>query len=174
MALLGNETIVLRAVEPEDLDWLYRWENDPELWRYGSTLTPYSRFTLREYLSNAISRDIFQSRQLRLMIVEKASQRPVGTVDLYDFEPVHLRAGTGILLDSDYRRRGFGLQALQLMQEYASRILMLKQLYAFIPAGNRPSYRLFQKSGYVEAGLLKSWIQTADGFLDTYLMQWLG
>jgi diamine N-acetyltransferase len=171
MTLLQNETIVLRALEPEDLDWLYRWENDPEFWQYGSTLTPYSRFTLREYISNALSQDIFQSRQLRLMIVEKKSQQAVGTIDLYDFEPIHLRAGIGLLIDLDHRRRGFGLQALQLLREYASRILLLKQLYAYIPVSNLPSYRLFQKSGYAEAGLLKSWIRTADGFTDAYLMQ---
>ncbi|MDR2682394.1 MAG: GNAT family N-acetyltransferase [Dysgonamonadaceae bacterium] len=174
MARLDNETIVLRALEPEDLDWLYRWENDSELWRYGLSVTPYSRFALRDYLSNTLSQDIFQSRQLRLVIVEKASQQPVGTVDLSDFDPIHLRAETGILLDSAYRRRGFGYQALQLMQEYASRILMLKQLYAFIPVGNRASYGLFQKSGYIETAVLKSWIKTAEGFTDAYLMQWLG
>ncbi|MDR2806040.1 MAG: GNAT family N-acetyltransferase [Dysgonamonadaceae bacterium] len=173
MALLEDETIVLRALEPEDLDWLYRWENDPDLWQYGSTLAPYSRFTLREYLSNAVSQDLFESRQLRVMIVEKASSRPVGTLDLYHFEPMHLRAGVGVFIDSDYRRKGFAGQALQLMKEYASRILLLKQLYAYVPASNQPSYRLFQKSGYREAGLLKAWIKTSEGFTDVYLMQWV-
>jgi diamine N-acetyltransferase len=173
MALLNNETILLRALEPEDLDWLYRWENDPELWHHGLTLTPYSRFTLREYLSNAISQDIFQSRQLRLMIIEKASQQPVGAVDLFDFEPVHLRAGIGLLLDSNNRGKGFGRQALQLIQEYASQILMLKQLYGYISVDNQPSYRLLQSIGFIEAGLLKAWIKTPDGFIDAHLMQWL-
>ncbi|MDR2806336.1 MAG: GNAT family N-acetyltransferase [Dysgonamonadaceae bacterium] len=173
MALLENETIALRALEPEDLDWLYRWENDADLWQHGSTLTPYSRFTLREYLTNALTQDIFESRQLRLMIVEKASRRTVGALDLYRFEPLHLRAGVGIFIDSDYRRKGVAGQALQLMQEYASRILLLKQLYAYVPAGNQPSYRLFQRSGYREAGLLKSWIKTGEGFTDVYLMQWV-
>jgi diamine N-acetyltransferase len=169
---MNSETILLRALEPEDLEYLYRWENDSELWQYGSTLTPYSRFTLREYLSNAITQDIFQSRQLRLMIVEKTSpQQPVGAIDLYDFDPAHLRAGVGILIDGACRRKKFGLQALQLVEEYAFQRLMLKQLYAFIPTSNRPSYLLFQKSGYSEAGVLKSWIKTAEGFTDACLMQ---
>jgi diamine N-acetyltransferase len=171
MALLENDTILLRALEPEDLEALYKWENDSGLWCYGSTLTPYSRFVLRDYLSNALSQDIFQSRQLRLMIVGKAANQPVGTIDLYDFDPLNLRAGIGILLDAAYRRQGFGLDALRLMREYAFNILHLNQLYAYVPKTNEPSHRLFLKSGYKESGTLEAWIKTEQGFTDVYWMQ---
>jgi diamine N-acetyltransferase len=171
MALLQNETILLRALEPEDLDFLYRWENDAELWQHGSTLTPYSRFALRDYLSGVLAQDIFQSKQLRLMIVELNSQQPIGTVDLYDIHPLHIRAGIGIFLDEAYRGKGFSPQALQLMHEYASRVLLLHQLYAYVPTHNLPSYQLFRKSGYEEVGILKSWLKTVDGYLDVCFMQ---
>ena len=36
--LLSNDRVRLRALEPEDLELLYRWENDPELWEVGNTL----------------------------------------------------------------------------------------------------------------------------------------
>jgi diamine N-acetyltransferase len=173
MSLFANNTIFLRALEPEDLDVLYRWENDANLWCYGSTLTPYSRFALRDYITNALSQDIFASRQLRLMIVEKAGQTSIGTIDLYDFDPVNLRAGVGILIDNAFRKQGFGAQALQLMQEYARTILLLNQLYAYVPASNFPSYKLFQKSGYQPAGSLHAWIKTPDGYSDVYFMQLL-
>ncbi|MCL1938501.1 MAG: GNAT family N-acetyltransferase [Candidatus Azobacteroides sp.] len=170
MAQLENDFIGLRALEPEDLDELYRWENDVDIWLHGSTLVPYSKYALRDYLMRS-TQDIFQSRQLRLMIVERTSGISIGTIDLYDFDPVNLRAGIGILLDGNYRKQGFGFQALQLMQIYAFRFLSLKQLYAYVPASNLPSCRLFLKSGYRESGLLQSWIKTVDGFADVYLMQ---
>ena len=171
MALLKNETILLRALEPEDLDFLYRWENDAELWQHGSTLTPYSRFTLRDYLAGALTQDVFQSRQLRLMVVERDSQQPIGTVDLYDIHPIHIRAGIGIFLDEAYRGKGLSLQVLELMHEYASRVLLLHQLYAYVPKTNQLSYQLFLKCGYKETGVLQSWLKTADGYLDVYFMQ---
>ncbi|MDR0865480.1 MAG: GNAT family N-acetyltransferase [Candidatus Symbiothrix sp.] len=172
MALLENNNILLRALEPEDLDILYKWENDSSLWQYGVTITPYSKFALREYLSCS-TQGIFQSHQLRLMMIEKASGHTIGTIDLYDFDPMNRRAGVGILLDPDYRRKGFGFQALQLIKEYAFRFLSLKQLYAYVPKTNLQSYKLFQKSGYEESGLLKSWTKTEEGFADVYLMQQL-
>jgi diamine N-acetyltransferase len=115
--------------------------------------------------------DIFQTRQLRLMIEEKASGNAIGTIDLYDFDPMNLRAGIGILIDAAYRRQGLGCQALQLMKEYAFRFLLLKQLYAYVPKPNESSYRLFCKSGYEESGLLRSWIKSENGFTDVYFMQ---
>ncbi|MDR2058403.1 MAG: GNAT family N-acetyltransferase [Dysgonamonadaceae bacterium] len=170
MALFENDKIILRALEPEDLDVLYKWENDSTLWRNGITLTPYSKFALRDYLSNS-TLDIFQTRQLRLMIEEKKSGDSIGTIDLYDFDPMNLRAGIGILIDAAYRRQGLGLQSLKLMEEYAFRFLLLKQLYAYVPIRNMPSYKLFSQGGYEETGLLRSWIKTENGFIDVFFMQ---
>lgn len=170
MAFLENDKLLLRALEPEDLDVLYRWENDSDLWHFGSTLMPYSKFALREYLSNA-TQDIFQSRQLRLMIVEKSENKAIGTIDLYDFDPLNLRAGVGILLDADYRKKGYGSLALHLMREYAFRFLLLNQLYAYVPENNEPSYRLFRGNGYEESGLLRLWLKTEAGWTDVRFMQ---
>lgn len=170
MALLENETIKLRALEPEDLDALYRWENDSKLWSFGSTLAPYSRFALREYISES-RQDIFQVRQLRLMIILKESDTPIGTIDLYDFDPMNLRAGVGILLDENYRQKGLGGLVLDLISDYAFKFLLLKQLYAYVPERNLPSYKLFVHSGYVKTGNLKEWVKTEKCFEDVFFMQ---
>jgi diamine N-acetyltransferase len=168
--LLENETVLLRALEPEDLDTLYRWENDTRLWRYGNTLAPYSRLSLKAYLSDA-RLDIFQSRQLRLMIVLKAENAAVGAVDLYDFDPMNDRAGIGILIDEQYRRRGIATRALSLMKEYAFRFLRLKQIYAHVPERNEPSVKLFSNCGYEITGKLIAWIKNEVDFENVYLMQ---
>jgi diamine N-acetyltransferase len=156
-------------MEPEDLDLLYKWENDTSIWRYGNTLAPYSRFSLKTYLADA-RQDIFQSRQLRLMIVQKAGNLTVGTIDLYDFDPVNCRAGIGILIDENHRRKGLGLEALNRIKEYAFRFLLLKQIYAFVPIHNEPSVRLFAQGGYVTSGKLTAWIKNEHEFEDVYLM----
>ncbi len=170
MALLENDTIKLRALEPEDLEALYRWENESDLWIYGTTLSPYSKFAIREYISEA-RRDIFQTRQLRLMVVLKENGETVGTIDLFDFDPMNLRAGIGILLDENYRHKGLGIKVLHLIEEYSFRFLMLKQLYAYIPENNTPSLKLFTRCGYQEIGKLQSWIKTNNGFEDVSLVQ---
>ena len=170
MTYLENDEIKLRALEPEDLDVLYKWENDADLWHCGVTIAPYSKFAIKEYIAES-RLDIFQSKQLRLMIVKKDNGESAGTVDLYDFDPMNMRAGVGILIDEAYRGKGVGKQALHLINDYAFDFLMLKQLFAYVPKPNEISLKLFSQSGYSNTACLKKWIKTGKGFEDVFLMQ---
>lgn len=171
--LLKNKDIVLRAVEPEDLEILYRWENSTVLWYHGNTLAPYSKLVLRQYINDSLEMDIYQSKQLRLMIDLVEEKTTVGTIDLYDIDAHNRRAGIGILIDDDYRRRGFAKQALELMSNYAFDFLYLHQIYAYIAQSNTNSISLFQKAGYQSVGILKDWLQRGEEFEDVYLSQLL-
>lgn len=168
--MLENDEILLRALEPEDLDILYEWENDTELWKYGATLAPYSRFALRQYISDA-QQDIYQTKQLRLMIELKETKKAIGTIDLYDFDAHNKRAGVGILIDKTHRLLGYGAQALSLIETYGFGFLKLKQLYAFVPVKNQRSVNLFQKVGYVTSGTLESWLSVQQSFEDVLILQ---
>ena len=64
---LRGETVRLRALEPEDLELLYRWENNPAWWDVGNTLAPYSRYLLKQYIAES-HRDIFELKQQRFMV----------------------------------------------------------------------------------------------------------
>ena len=168
MKLLENETIRLRAPEPEDLDKLYSWENDPALWELGSTLSPYSRYLLKQYIADS-GNDIYDRKQLRLIIELKETLTPIGTIDLYDFDPHHRRAGIGILVDPIYQKKGLGTSALNLLIDYAFSFLKIHQLYAYIPVTNTPSLRLFEQCGFETIGILKDWLSTTDGYVDVRL-----
>lgn len=169
--LLKNNQITLRAVEPEDLDLLYSWENETTLWIHGNTLAPYSKLVLRQYINDALEMDIYQSKQLRLMIVLNNENKTVGTVDLYDIDAHNRRAGIGILIDKEYRQQGLALQALALAKRYAFGFLYLHQLYAYISVSNSNSIKLFEKSGYKEVGILKDWLQRGESFEDVQFSQ---
>ena len=161
--------IHLRALEPEDLDMLYATENDRELWSVGVTNVPYSRYLLQEYILSQKG-DIYADRQVRLVIEDPAGE-PVGIADLINFEPQHLRAEVGIVVTPDKRRRGYALQALRQLQEYALSTLHLHQLYAYVDADNEPSLQLFQKAGYTRQVVLGQWLYDGRNFHDVVLMQ---
>ena len=44
MVTLKGDHIYLRALEPEDLEFVYQIENDESIWEISNTITPYSRF----------------------------------------------------------------------------------------------------------------------------------
>ena len=115
---LEGELTRLRALEAEDVDLLYVWENDPAVWGVSGTLAPFSRHTLRRFLDEQRF-DLYAARQLRL-VVETLDGRAVGLVDLFEFEPVDLRAGIGILIHgAGDRGRGFASDALDVLCRYA-------------------------------------------------------
>ncbi len=170
MALLENEHIRLRALEPEDLDLLYRWENDTSQWNVGNTLSPFSRYILKEYIANS-HLNIYELKQQRFMIELKPDGTAIGMIDLYDFEPHHRRAGVGIMLDRLYQGKGFAMEALDLTVEYAFSFLRLHQLYSHVPAKNSPSKALFERCGFILTSVLTDWIVTKEGYSDVYVMQ---
>ncbi|MEN9445304.1 MAG: hypothetical protein RIS47_2195 [Bacteroidota bacterium] len=174
--MLRSNTISLRALEPEDLENLYKWENSPEVWTVSGTLAPYSHFVLKQYLANA-HQDIYEARQLRLMIEchdpnSPTESTPIGMIDLFDFDPLHLRAGVGILIyDAQNRNQGHAKESLRLVIEYAFEHLQLRQLYCNILADNLYSIRLFEKAGFCQCGLKKDWVKTFDGWKDELMLQ---
>lgn len=170
MGLLQSERLLLRALEPEDLEQLYRWENNPEWWDFGNTLSPYSRYLLKAYIADS-HRDIYESKQLRLMVILRSTGVAIGMVDLYDFDPHHKRAAVGILIDPLYRNSGIAVEALGILQNYAFSFLKLHQLYAYVSVNNEASKNLFSHCGYAITGKLADWIIEKNGYSDVLIMQ---
>ena len=168
--LLSNDTLTLRALEPTDLDTLYRWENDTALWTVSDTIAPYSREALWHYLENYTG-DIYAQRQLRLMIVLNNDGSPVGTVDYLNFDPLNNRAELGLFITAEQRGKGLGRQALDLLTAYSREHLGLRQLYVFIALDNEVCLKLFEDYGYRLAGILQSWVKRGSTYRDVALLQ---
>ena len=166
---LKSDGIYLRALEPDDLDFLFEIENDPANWLISSTVAPFSRDVLRQYLDNA-HLDIYSTRQLRLVICLD-DNTAIGTIDLYDFEPLHLRAGVGIIVKEEFRRQQAAAKALALLENYCKTVLHLHQLFCTIQSTNGGSLLLFSKAGYTRTGTRREWLKTADGWSDAVEMQ---
>jgi len=168
--ILKYGNICLRALEPEDVDLLYQWENDTSLWELSNTVMPFSKFLLQKYIDESI-RDIYDTKQLRL-IIQTTEGISVGAIDLFDFEPYHRRAGIGILIHkTEERGKGYASDALQALCNYASNVLGIHQLYANITTDNTASLGLFQSAGFKISGTKKEWLKTLTGWKDEYLVQ---
>jgi len=173
MLTLTGEQVYLRALEPEDLDFIYAIENNEEIWEVSLTQTPYSRFLIKQYLENA-HLDIYEAKQLRLMICSKETKNAVGLIDLFDFNPSHNRAGVGILIaEQKYRGLGYGKEALSLVIKYGKTHLRLHQLYANIAIDNLNSVKLFEREGFCKIGVKKDWSLVEGQYKDELLYQLL-
>jgi diamine N-acetyltransferase len=165
------QDVSLRAIEPEDLELLYEWENNDTNWIISNTVTPFSKYVIKQYIENS-HKSIFETQQLRLMIDYIPGKITVGTIDIFDFDPFHKRAGLGILIANEtYRRKGLASMALKCLIEYCFEKLQLHQLYCNILENNKESIELFKKHGFTQAGFKKDWIKTDDRYVNEYLFQ---
>jgi len=168
---LKGENIYLRALEPNDLEFVYALENDETIWEVSNTQTPYSRFLIRQYLENA-HQDIYEAKQLRLAICKEEDFPAIGLIDLFEFDPKNNRAGIGILIGSnENRNQGIGSEALGLLIQYAFHQLNLNQLFANIDVENESSISLFTKFGFEKIGVKKQWNLVDGKYKDEALFQ---
>lgn len=159
----------LRAMEPEDLDALYRIENDRDVWDVGENNVPYSRYILHDYIANA-SADIYADKQVR-MVVENEEGQLVGVADVVNFCPSHARAEVSIVICRKHRKKGYARAAIRQIMEYALRTLHLHQLYAVVREDNMPSLNLFSSLGFKSKMVLEDWLFDGKDYHNAVVMQ---
>ena len=177
----GGRLIQLRKIEPEDLPFLYQWENDASAWADGSNHNPLSQQDLRDYIASTTG-DIYRDGQLRLIIESPITRNEVnralaaennqsaititlGCIDLFDFDPRNRRAAIGMYISPEYRGQGVGKAALELLEDYAFNHLNLRVLYAVIATNNAACSALYRAAGYTPSSPLTAWTLESDAIL---------
>lgn len=162
-------SIHLRAIEPEDLDMLYKIENDMDLWNVSSTNVPYSKYILHDYVANT-SGDIYSDKQVRLMVMND-KQENVGIVDLVNFNPQHRRAEIGIVIQKAFRQQGYAKAAMKEIMRYSLKVLHLHQIYSIVDTRNTQASALFHSLGFKVSSELKDWLYDGKEYHNAVVMQ---
>ena len=169
MATLIGKNSHLRALEPEDLDFLFSSENNEDFWEISGTQIPYSKYILKNYIENA-HQDIYEAKQYRFVICN-TKNIPVGMIDLFDFNPQHKRVGVGILIIPAHQGKSYASEALEMVIDYAFTYLDAHQIFANITADNNKSIALFEKFNFKKIGIKKDWIYANSCYKDEILYQ---
>lgn len=160
--ILQGSRLRFRALEPEDARAVWEIESDTAQWRQNGMMAPFSLRNLKEYALN-YEPDPFRAGQIRFVAerldgAEDWNADVVGLVDLYDISAQNRTAWVGIYVRPCFRGAGYGPEMLQILQEYAVKILNLRQMGAKIVADNESSLAIFRKAGYTFAGSLPGWM----------------
>ncbi len=171
--MLENEFIKLRAVELNDIDLLYEWENNTELWKVSTTLAPFSKYILKKYIENSHF-DIYQTKELKLMIDVKISEnkfKTVGILDIFDFDLFNRRAEIGIMIQKTEQNKKYATEALKVIIDYSFNYLQIHQLYCNISEDNQNSLKLFKNLNFEITGEKKDWKFVRNKYIKVYFLQ---
>lgn len=171
--MLQKDNITLRAVEPQDIDFLFQVENDTRLWHVSQTAVPFSRFDLEQYIFSANKQDPFVAGQVRFVIVltQEDNAKIIGTIDLFALDAINRRGEIGIVILESYRERSFAGIALDILIDYGFNFLNLHQLFCNIESENKASLNLFKGRGFKIVGVKKEWNRKNRGWVDENLLQ---
>ena len=169
MNTLKGKNIFLRALEPEDINYLFSIENNEKYWSISDSQIPFSRYLLNRYLKNS-NMDIYEAKQLRLVITD-FQNITIGLIDLFDIDFKNNRAGVAIIINEKMRSKGFAKEALELLIQYSKTHLSLHQLYCNILEDNSHSINLFKSVEFKQVGLKKDWIKFDGKYKNELLLQ---
>ena len=156
--MLKGDKIYLRTIEPSDAQLMLKWENNPDNWAVSNTMVPFSEHLILQYVNSA--QDIFATKQLRFIICLQENDTPIGTIDLFEYDPLNQKAGIGVLIDEvSERNKGYANEAVQLMIRYSFERLDLHQLFCNIFESNEHSIRLFEKNNFKKTGEKMDWVK---------------
>lgn len=169
MNTLKGKNIFLRALELEDINYLFSIENNEKYWSISDSQIPFSKYLLNRYLNNS-DMDIYEAKQLRLVIAD-FQNITIGLIDLFDIDFKNNRAGVAIIINEKIRSKGFAKEALELLIKYSKTHLSLHQLYCNILEDNTHSVNLFKSVEFKQVGLKKDWIKFDGKYKNELLLQ---
>ena len=170
MLNIGN--ISLRAIEPEDVDFILDIENDSSIWHVSNIHNPFSRFDIEQYVLLS-DKDVYSAKQIRFIICDNSNPQPIniGIIDVFDFDAHNRRAGIGIIVVEKMRNRGYAAKALDILIDYMMNELNIHQLFCNIGMDNKNSIELFESRGFERVGIKKDWNLVNNIWIDELLLQ---
>lgn len=154
-----------RIPNSSDIDFLLELENDPEMMKVSGAKQAYSRQEIIQFIKLS-QHDLLLENQLRMMIINPDTKKPVGCVDFFQYNPIKAEVGIGIGILKKYRKQGYALAAIQYATQILAKKHKIKTVFCHIHIDNQKSISLFNKAGFVFKKFIPQWEIEKDYFCD--------
>ena len=159
--------IYLRPITVEDTNDIVKWRNSEAVRKYFI----YQEDFTEEGHMNWLETKVNTGEAVQFMIVERGTDRAIGSVFLRDIDRKNKKAEYGIFIGDDSKMGlGIGTQTARLMIEYAFGQEKLHRLYLRVFADNDRAISSYKKAGFVVEGLLKDDVFVRNQYRDIVWM----
>lgn len=147
--LLQGDRLLLRKVQPEDQNELYRLLNDPRVRKYTSFRSETSRFPQR--ISRYFDDSYYSLSSLHFAVVLKEEQQFAGLCSFQRWNESAGSASMGYTIFPELWNRGIATEAATMLLEFGFDQVGLKLVYATCDPDNLSSQRVLEKCGFISA-----------------------
>jgi RimJ/RimL family protein N-acetyltransferase len=167
--VLQGELVRLRRYEPDDIDRVLRWINDPEVTQYLAARYPFSRVQEERWLQRVMKQPV--SEGLVLAIETLAGARHIGSISLERprFEDSHATLGITIG-EKDCWSSGYGTDAIVTLLRYVFEWMNLHRVDLHVWNENPRAIACYRKCGFAEEGTLRQDYYQQGRYMDILVM----
>ncbi|MFA7572127.1 MAG: GNAT family protein [Lutispora sp.] len=164
---LKGGKIILRQGNEKDIFYLHNWYNDEELNKLaGWTEGKLGTSQLRLNLSKGFGYD-----PMNLVIQTIDGNKPIGTIQLYDFSEIDQNCKLGIRIgDRDYWSKGYGEDAIKTLLHYAFYDLDIFRVSLKLYEYNERASKCYVKCGFKYEGRTRKSAFIDGNFYDEIIM----
>ena len=165
--MIVGYSVLLRALEKEDMPQIVQWRNDPEVYRYFFEYEPQSLIQQERWFELLINR----SDEKLFMITTKQGEA-LGTIGLVriDWRSRKAYLGRFYIGNPKHRLAAFGAEAEFLMLQYSFDHLNLNRLYCEVFAFNKAVISLHKRLGFQVEGVLRQDMFHEEKYEDVVVM----
>lgn len=162
---LETERLVLRYLNRDDLEFVYKHFSDPNVCRYLLDENPVSTTAEAEEIINEYLDPVGKTHN-RWGIVLKSNKTLVGTCGFHKWDLSHKRAEVGYDLGPDFWGQGIMKEALSEAFRHGFTQMDLNRIDALVYAENERSTGLLTALGFRQEGVLREYFLQAGRYYD--------
>lgn len=159
-----TKDIRIRTLEKDDLEFLHKLNNDPNVMDYWFE-EPYLSM---EKLKEAYEKDQEDTQNREFILMNK--EEKLGFVGLYGIAQRHRNAEFAIMIDPTHQGNGYASTATQLAMRYAFSKLNMHKLYLYVDKANEKAIHIYKKVGFQAEGTMKEHFFVNGEYHDAVLM----
>lgn len=164
---LKGSNVTLRKVKETELQEILLWYMDKELNHLaGYAYNEPNIYKLRSNMQSSFGKD-----PMNLVIELNSSELPIGTIQLYDINKFDRNCMFGIRIGkTEYQGKGIGVEAINLIVQYAFNVLKLKRVSLKVYEYNKNAIKCYLKTGFEIEGKLRKSVKIDGIYYDEILM----
>ena len=165
--MLKAEHVALTPLGTDDLPALMSWINEREQELFNAPYKPVHESQHQAWFEGIQARNDVVIFGIRLL----QDRKLIGSCQLHSVDHVHRSAELQIRIgNTSQRGRGYGLEAVRLLLEFAFNDLNLHRVYLHVFSTNTAAIRLYEKAGFKKEGMLREAAHINGKYIDVAVM----
>lgn len=151
---LETERLILRQVMEKDVDQLFKILSDAEVAKFDYFYPVTSKEEVMKFI-NRYRQELEEGEEITWGIIERNTNRLIGTCCMGDFDEGARRAEIGYDIAQVEWGKGYATEAIRAVIDFGFNAMDLNRIEATITPGNDSSVRVLRKLDFVQEGIVR-------------------